>query len=128
MNKVNEILNKSFMNRNIYLIKKEFITWDKIYKRSGYDNGILDGAFCKAYHIHNCFRCPVKLYTGKKFCVQTPYEKWQNHQFTIHKKYDKNISGFEILCTDCKKLVLDEINFLWKVFNSIKNGELNYNE
>ena len=128
MNRMIYDLSRNMRIINLKLMKDVFNKWDGIYKRSRIDHGMLDCALCDEYFKWNCFRCPVRMTTGKMLCSGTPYEKWQKHQFTFHKKSDKNGIGFEILCSECKKIVYEEIEFLWNVYNNIHEGRMIYNE
>lgn len=34
-----------------------------------------DCAFCRKYYYDNCKECPIKIVTGKKFCLGTNWDK-----------------------------------------------------
>lgn len=131
MNKAILYLNEKMREINLKLIKDVFIKWDKIYKRTGYDKGVSNCAFCNEYYFWHCFRCPIYKFTGKRECENTPYVEWNNHWFTTHSKsgnIENQGNGSEILCSECKDIVYKEIDFLWKVFCEIEKGNISYNE
>lgn len=129
MNRMIYNLSRNMRIINLKLMKDVFIKWDGVYKRKKIDKGTENCALCKEYFTWNCFRCPIRIATGKMNCVGTPYEKWQKHQFTFHKKDDSiTYTGYEILCSECKKIVYEEIEFLWNVYDKIQKGEIIYNE
>ncbi len=121
-------LSRNMREINLNLMKDVFIKWDGIYKMKQDDYGMKSCSLCKEYFKWNCFRCPIRMVTGKMLCDGTPYTKWINHQFTFHKKSDKNGLGFRIWCTECKNIIYEEIEFLWKVYEMIHEGRMVYNE
>ena len=104
---------------NIKRIKKSIEKWEKIRDRVGFDKGPLNCDLCKRFHYVMCYQCPIKDFTGKIRCENTPYEEWTDHWFTIHVGSDRiediGERNIEVLCIKCQEIAKKEVDFLKKI-------------
>ena len=86
--------------------------WENILAGTGLDKGVENCPLCKVFHSRTskvfCEGCPVALKTGKRFCDDSPYEKWAYHQYDAHShEYDGGMK-----CKECARLARVELKFL----------------
>jgi len=107
-------------------LDKSVLKWEKIVTNltdkkqlSFTENGKYDCACCIEFREESCIKCPVKLQTGKAYCMGSPYDEWcevlhtpkaisscgiyKKNQFTADKKRAMT------------KAAIDELNFLKEI-------------
>ena len=84
--------------------------WKKIANGDGVDNGVEDCALCKLHRRNLCTNCPIQIKTSNRFCKETPYDEWSNHQYNIHgKNFSRKVHEN---CDECKRIANAELKFL----------------
>ena len=93
-------------------LKGSVVKWIRIYKGRGVEAAADNCPLCVLFNrdaepgVRGCWECPVLEVTGLHFCHETPYIKWKDHNLENH--YDSGKAE----CPGCKKIALEEINFL----------------
>ena len=78
------------------------------------DHGIRNCPLCKIFYSEFkrkgcCDGCPVRDHTGKKYCIDSPYERWIAHH---DEDLDHDSDEYQIECDECKSLAQQEVEFL----------------
>lgn len=100
---------KPLSKRQIKALDGSIKKWRDIVDRAGIDNGGNNCPCCKLYHNNHCVLCPIKIYTGYKYCLGTPYYDFAYNSVVNEKS---------------KKLAQAELDFLIEVkqhFERVKN-------
>jgi len=115
---------RSFVSKtSIELLKKTIDEkWKKIVLKECADEGRINCFLCKEYHSPFtpetcCNECPIFKKTNLQHCRGTPYVDWYYH----HKKDHKGSPSREILCSTCKSLAINELKFLEKFYEEIRD-------
>lgn len=105
--------------------------WKSILKGNKGDLGSRNCPLCKLFNnietyskATECTECPVYLYSGHKFCENTPHEEWIDHHDThIETRTLSDKVGRLVRCDQCKTLAWNEIVFLREVLENWKKSE-----
>jgi hypothetical protein len=90
--------------------------WDAIIAGQQADGGVLDCPPCRIFYILRCIGCPIAEYTGKKFCVGSPYPEWYWHQIEAHDKFRRRV-----YCPECLKYAEQMRNFMADIVTHLKS-------
>jgi hypothetical protein len=93
--------------------------WDAIIAGKRSDTGVLDCPPCRIFYILRCIGCPIAQYTGKKFCVGSPYPDWYWHQIEEHDRFLR-----KVYCPKCIEYATDMRNFMEEIANHLKAEKL----
>lgn len=96
--------------RTLEALKKSIKKWENVAYYNGADQGVHNCALCKEFIFGksiSCVKCPVYIRTHSKYCNNTPYEDWIDHQKLKHSLKDN-----KAWCEECKKLAIAELEFL----------------
>ncbi len=73
--------------RTLTALKGSIGKWEKIADGSGMDGGRHNCPLCELFNNleTRCNGCPVKMFSGKRFCKNTPYVPWlrEKHRMAI---------------------------------------------
>ncbi|MGD9971819.1 MAG: hypothetical protein AB7S77_02035 [Desulfatirhabdiaceae bacterium] len=105
------------MNK-ISIMEASVRKWDDIIAEGQSDGGVLDCPPCRIFYILRCFGCPIAEYTGKKFCVGSPYPDWYWHQIEAHDKFRRRI-----YCPECLKYAQQMRDFMADIVTCLKSGQ-----
>lgn len=74
-------------DRTLEALKGSIEKWQRIVVSTGVDKGAKNCPLCNLFYRRddlnvndNCCGCPVAEKTGKKFCINTPYDDWVDYQ------------------------------------------------
>ena len=91
-------------------LKGSIEKWENIVNNEGIDKGSTNCPLCHLFHeTGSCKGCPIYSKTGNTNCYNTPYEKWNDHQWNVHHKYTPEV---KIYCSVCEKFAKEELKFL----------------
>ena len=99
-------------------LQKSIKKWQRIVDGTGVDDGCHNCALCEVFYYApegECLECPVFIKTEKRFCHQTPYDEWSNHQEDEHSNevdYPEAGVPHSIKCPTCERLAEKEVKFL----------------
>ena len=102
------------MNR-IKIMQASVKKWDRIIAGKGSDGGVLDCPPCRIFYVLICTGCPIAEYTGKKFCQESPYIPWYQHQMEVHGHIRK-----KVYCDECVELATDMRDFMIEIVEYLK--------
>ncbi len=102
------------MNK-ISIMESSVRKWEKIIAGKGSDGGVLDCPPCRIFYMLVCIGCPIAEYTGKKFCVGSPYPDWHAHQVEAHDKLWK-----KVYCPECLRLAKEMRDFMAEIVDHLK--------
>jgi len=93
-------------------ILKSIGKWKAILKGNKGDKGSHNCPLCKLFHgLNTCIDCPVYLYSGFKYCNETPHAEWVRHHELKHNNVFLG-KGSMAECDTCKNIASSEIDFL----------------
>ena len=109
---------------NLNAIDASILKWKNIYIGKTADHSYRNCSLCTLYNKFICTKtsayntqcegCPIKEQTGKPYCESTPYEQWLKHAGKCNREL-KNYNfrnGYRVVCHECEKLALKEIEYL----------------
>ena len=102
------------MNK-IQIMEAAVRKWDAIIAGEKADGGVLDCPPCRIFYIVFCIGCPISEYTGKKFCVGSPYPDWYWHHRECHDKLLR-----KIYCPQCLEYAWQMRNYMEEIANHLK--------
>lgn len=84
--------------------------WEKIVRGEGKDEYNENCPLCKEFKLTltQCGDCPVNNRNSRDGCTGTPWTAWDKHQKKSHSDSPYRV----IMCTDCKDLAQQEVDFL----------------
>lgn len=100
------------------------IKWMDVAYNNGEDMGNLNCALCYRHKdgpdamSGNCTNCPVYKKTGNSLCKGTPFDELCKHKRSAH---GGHLKIYE--CPECKRLVVDEMNFLLELMNKTETED-----
>lgn len=97
--------------------------WKDIANGIGHCRGPANCALCRLYIYDKCDSCPIRKFTGCRYCESTPYIDYYEHH-EIHFGFGKPDTR---TCDICKNIANREVEFLEKVKSYI-NGVNNVND
>lgn len=100
--------------RTLEALKGSVEKWWKIRYEDGVDNGRGNCPLCSMGGFA-CTNCVVEVHTGERFCMNTPYEHWINHQQKHYQNWGlwaATVRGIKAQCPTCKRFATMEYNFL----------------
>jgi len=86
--------------------------WEQIIAGTGIDEGVENCPLCSLFYWQGrkrCLSCPVYMETGWKYCCESPYRDWSDHQRNWH---HIPINKYYIICPTCRRLAKAELRFL----------------
>lgn len=93
-------------------LSKSIQKWESISTGIGIDTAHNNCALCKLYNTKlGCSECPVFEDSHKDYCDNTPYFEWHMHQIVHYRKRPFR-APFMVLCPECRKLAIEELNYL----------------
>ena len=82
--------------------------WEKVADGTGVDQSERNCPLCQLFPW--CEGCPVHKKTKKPQCFNTPWKKWDDHQYNKH--HMTQYIDRKVMCPKCKELAQAEVDFL----------------
>jgi len=100
--------------KTLKALKESIQKWEEIIAGRGIDEQGKNCPLCSLFwndksKMKHCLLCPIFLNTGKKYCWDTPYSDWADHQDQYHHMQEFNKY---IICPTCRRLAKAELVFL----------------
>ena len=101
--------------------------WEGIVAGTGVDAAERNCPLCQVCRFSSgvtdvgCAGCPVGIDTGSKYCQDTPYIDWCDHQTGVHEVSVR----FHVICPECKRIAQRELRYLRRLLKEATNGRRN---
>lgn len=109
--------------RMIQAAKSSVRKWEGVTAGTKFELGPENCALCKLYNTsidwdctdNDCIKCPVFKDGGGKYCENTPYQTWEDHQSDKHPGFPHVIH-----CNKCIKLAREELVYLKRLLEKLE--------